>query len=285
VSAAPITVGAWLERAAGELRRAGIVDPRRDALLLLAAAAVLGKESLLAHPERELPHAAVAVADALAKRRAGREPLQYILGVQEFWGLPVRVGPGCLIPRPETEHLVETALHLLRDRFHPKVAEVGTGSGCVLLALATERPDARLTGIELEDAALHWSRLNLVGRTKVHLQQGDMGAAPPSHGYDLVLSNPPYVTDGEWGDLAPEVRDHEPASALRCGPEPLGPYRSLTSWAAAALKPGGFLACELGVAQARRAAALRRLHPGLAWHHGARDLAGRLRVAVWEKRD
>jgi release factor glutamine methyltransferase len=283
VSAEPVTAGAWLEHAASKLRRAGVADPRRDALLLLSVASVWTKEVLLAHPERGLPQAAVSVADALLKRRAGREPLQYILGVQEFWGLPVRVGPGCLIPRPETEHLVETALHLLRDRVHPKVAEVGTGSGCVLVALAEERPDARLTGIELEEAALRWSRLNLVGRAKVHLLQGDMGEAPHVRDLDLVLSNPPYVTDEEWRDLEPEVRDHEPAAALRCGPEPLGPYRSLASWASAALKPGGFLACELGVAQARRAAALRRLHPGLAWRQGVRDLAGRLRVAVWEK--
>jgi release factor glutamine methyltransferase len=283
VSADPVTAGAWLEHAASKLRSAGVVDARRDALMLLCTASLRSKETLLAHPERGLPQAAVSVADALLKRRAAREPLQYILGVQEFWGLPVRVGPGCLIPRPETEHLVETALLLLRDRFHPKVAEVGTGSGCVLLALAEERPDARLTGIELEEAALRWSRLNLVGRARVHLLRGDVGEPPPAGGFDLVLSNPPYVTDEEWRDLEPEVRDHEPASSLRCGEEPLGPYRALASWAAAALKPGGFLACELGVAQARRAAALRRLHPALAWHQGVRDLAGRLRVAVWEK--
>lgn len=283
MSVKPVTAGSWLERATSKLRRAGIADPRRDALMLLSAASVRSKETLLSHPESDLPQAAVSVADALLNRRAAREPLQYILGVQEFWGLPVRVGPGCLIPRPETEHLVETALLLLRDRFHPKVAEVGTGSGCVLLALAEERPDARLTGLELEDAALRWSRLNLVGRARVQLLSGDMGDVPPVRGLDLVLSNPPYVTDEEWGELAPEVRDHEPASALRCGDEPLGPYRALASWAAAALMPGGFLACELGVAQARRAAALRRLHPRLAWRQGVRDLAGRLRVGVWEK--
>jgi release factor glutamine methyltransferase len=284
VSTRPVTAGAWLEQATSKLRRAGIADARRDALMLLSAASVRSKETLLAHPESDLPQAAVSVADALLGRRAAREPLQYILGVQEFWGLPVRVGPGCLIPRPETEHLVETALLLLRDQLHPKVAEVGTGSGCVLLALAEERPDARLTGIELEEAAHRWSRLNLVGRAKIHLLRGDVGEPPPTGGFDLVLSNPPYVTDEEWGDLAPEVRDHEPASALRCGEEPLGPYRALADWAVAALKPGGFLACELGVAQARRAGALRRLHPELTWRQGVRDLAGRLRVAVWEKR-
>lgn len=283
MSAAPVTVGIWLEHATSKLRRSGISEPRRDALLLLAAASVRSKESLLAHPERGIPHASVAVADALLRRRTAREPLQYILGVQEFWGLPVRVGPGCLIPRPETEHLVETALHLLRDRHHPKIAEVGTGSGCVLLALSEERPDASLTGIELEPAALHWSRLNLVGRSKVHLVQGDAREAPHERGFDLVLSNPPYVTDEEWEEIAPEIRDHEPESALRCGEDPLGPYRALAAWAAAALKPGGFLACELGVAQARRAAALRHLHPPLEWRQGVRDLSRRLRVAVWQK--
>jgi release factor glutamine methyltransferase len=238
---------------------------------------------LLSHPELDLTSKVVADAGRLLARRAQREPLQYILGVQEFWGLPVRVGPGCLIPRPETEHLVETALSLLEGCKRPAVAEVGAGSGCVLMALSKERPDSRLVGVEREAAALAWSRLNLPARG-VLLVRADMSDGPPLRGLDLVVSNPPYITDAEWDTLQPEVRDYEPASALRCGADALGPYRALASLATSALKPGGCLACELGLAQVRRAAALHRLHPDLAWKAGIRDLAGRLRVAVWEKR-
>jgi release factor glutamine methyltransferase len=273
---------AWLDGAAQTLLEAGVEAPRRDALLLLARASGVGKARLLSNPELNISSKVASDAGRLLRRRTQREPLQYILGVQEFWGLPVRVGPGCLIPRPETEHLVETALRFLKGCERPGVAEVGTGSGCVLMALAKERPDARLVGMEREAAALAWSRLNLPAHG-VLLVRADMGDRPPLRGLDLVVSNPPYITDAEWEELEPEVRDHEPASALRCGADALGPYRALASLAASSLKPGGGLVCELGVAQARRAASLRHLYPALLWREGVRDLAGRLRVAVWEK--
>lgn len=278
-----MTLGEWLDRATHNLLRAGVEDARQNALLLLAHALTLDKEHILAHPEFPLPLPARAVADALVARRARREPLQYITGTQEFWGMPVRVGPGCLIPRPETEHLVETALRLLKGRERPAVAEVGTGSGCVLMALAKERPDARLVGMEREAGALAWSQLNLPERG-VLLVRADMEEPPPLRGLDLLVSNPPYITDAEWDGLQPEVRDYEPASALRCGADALGPYRALASWSAAALNPNGFLLCELGVAQARRASALRCLHLNLVWKEGVRDLAGHLRVAVWVRK-
>lgn len=278
-----MTCGEWLNRAVRGLRAAGAEDARRDALLLLAHASGLEKARLLAHPEWPMPSATASAADDLLARRARREPLQYITGTQEFWGLPVRVGTGCLIPRPETEHLVETALRLLKGREHPAVAEVGTGSGCVLMALAKERPDARLVGVEREAAALSWSRLNLPERG-VLLLRADLCDPPPLRGLDLLVSNPPYITDAEWAGLQPEVRDYEPISALRCGADALGPYRALAAWAAETLTPNGFLLAELGVAQARRAAALRRLHPELAWKEGVRDLAGSLRVAAWVRK-
>ncbi len=275
--------GAWLDRAAQALREAGVEAPRRDALLLLARASGVGKAHLLSHPELDICSKVASHAGRLLRRRAQREPLQYILGVQEFWGMPVRVGPGCLIPRPETEHLVETALRLLEGCERPAVAEFGSGSGCVLMALAKERPDSRLVGMEREASALAWSRINLPARG-VLLVRADMGDRPPLRGLDLIVSNPPYITDAEWDELQPEVRDHEPSAALRCGADILGPYRALATVAESSLKAGGWMACELGVAQARRAASLRHLHPALLWREGVRDLAGRLRVAVWEKR-
>lgn len=150
------------------------------------------------------------------------------------------------------------------------------------MALAVERPDALLVGVESEPQALAWSRMNLT-QERVLLVRGDLDQPAPLRGLDLLVSNPPYITDAEWDGLQPEVRDFEPSSALRCGTDALGPYRVLASLAASALRPEGFLLCELGVAQARRATALRRLHPDLVWKEGFRDLARRLRVAVWQR--
>ncbi len=274
---------AWMAHATEKLHAAGIAHAQRDSLLLAAHVTGLDKAHLLAHPEMPLPDPQRRRMARVLERRAGREPIQYILGVQEFWGLPVRVGPGCLIPRPETEHLVEAVLEAVAGIEHPAVAEIGAGSGCVLMALAKERPDARLTGVEMDPAAARWAGLNLSGFHGVRLVAGDVRSLAPMAGLDAVVSNPPYITDGEWEALEPEVRVFEPSGALRCGPDPLGPYRAVAEWSAASLRAGGVLACELGVAQARRAAALRRLHRNLKWQTGLRDLAGRLRVAVWRR--
>jgi release factor glutamine methyltransferase len=275
----------WLREAAAALREASVPYPERDALLLLSQVLQRDKGFLLAHPEATVPQAALLDANGLLARRLMREPVQYIRGVQEFWGIPVRVGPGCLIPRPETEHLMEQTLDLIKDLRSPIIAEVGAGSGCLLLALSKERPDARIAGIEREAEALGWARRNLGRISRVLLARGDLDGDPPLKALDVLVSNPPYVPDEEWDGLPPEVRLFEPPTALRCGSRPLAPYRALARWGSLALKPGGHLVCELGVAQAKRAAALRRLHPQMEWVRGVRDLAGRLRVAVWRRRD
>lgn len=265
------------------LRRAGVPHPSRDALLLLADAFGAEKGRVLAHPEWDLPEEAAHRLEAALARREAREPLQYIRGFQPFWTVRVQVGPGCLIPRPETEHLLEAALDHLRPLSSPRAAEAGTGSGALLLALASERPDGRFAGLEREEEALRWSRRNLAGLSNVLLVRGDFERAPLSEGLDLLASNPPYITDWEWASLPPEVRLYEPSSALRCGSDPLGPYRALARSAAESLRRGGVLVCEVGVEQARRAPSLRRIHPRLAWVEGRRDLSGRLRVAVWAR--
>ncbi|MGC8762754.1 MAG: N5-glutamine methyltransferase family protein [Acidobacteriota bacterium] len=265
------------------LRRAGVPNPSRDALLLLADAFGAEKAQVLAHPEWDLPEEGALRLEEALRRRVAREPLQYIRGFQPFWTFRVAVGPGCLIPRPETEHLLEAALDHLRPRRRPRAAEAGTGSGALLRALAQERPDGRFTGLEREGQALAWSRRNLEGLANVLLVQGDLERAPLAPGLHLLLANPPYVTDSEWDSLPPEVRLYEPSAALRCGPDPLAPYRALGRTAAETLVRGGILACEVGVAQARRAPALRRIHRKLEWLEGRRDLSGRLRVAVWAR--
>lgn len=280
----PLSVGEALSDAARRLGAEGIRDPRRDALLLLSDATGVDKARLLGHPERVLTPEEDGRFAAAVRRRMAREPLQYIRGVQEFWGLPVAVGPGCLIPRPETEHLVEQALACLAGAAAPAVAEVGAGSGCVLMALATERPDGRFWGLDRSSEALLWARRNTAHLSAVRLARADLDGPCPLRGLDLLASNPPYVTPAEWVAVAPEIRDHEPPGALLVeGADLLAPYRALARWAAACLKPGGWLVAELGAAQARRARALRSLHPELGWVRGGRDLAGHLRVAVWRR--
>lgn len=273
-----------LAEAAHRLAAEGIEDARHDAVLLLCDATGADKAKLLGHPERVLLPGEERSFTQSIQRRTRREPLQYIRGVQEFWGLPVAVGPGCLIPRPETEHLVEEAVRLVRDVSSPCIAEIGPGSGCVLMALAKELPTATIIGVDREEGALAWARRNLVHTPRVALGRGDFSEGCPLRNLHLLLSNPPYITQEEWPTLQAEVRDFEPAAALLVeGRDPLGPYRALARWAESALLPGGHLLCELGVAQARRARALRTLSPHLAWVEGVRDLAGRLRVAIWRR--
>lgn len=279
-----MNAGEWLKSAESRLEKAGLAFASRDALLLLSDALGRDKGYLLAHLDRVMQPQEVDASEALLARRLLSEPIQYIRGVQEFWGMPVKVGPGCLIPRPETEHLVEQALIALEGVSSPAVAEVGAGSGCVLMALWVERPDALLLGLEREPSALAWARRNLAAIPGVLLARADLQTSCPLRVLDLLLSNPPYVTDPEWESLPDEVRRFEPESALRSGPDPLGPYRALAAWAAQSLKPGGFLICELGQAQARRASALRSLHPDLQFTRSVRDLAGRVRVAVWQRK-
>jgi release factor glutamine methyltransferase len=275
------TAGHLWHEALDRLRKAGVPNPSRDALLLLADAFGAEKAQVLAHPEWEPTQDAALRLEEALRRREAREPLQYILGFQPFWTFQVAVGSGCLIPRPETEHLLEAALDHLRCVSRPRAAEAGTGSGALLRALAQERPDGRFAGLEREKEALSWSRRNLAGLPNVLLVRGDFEEAPLAGGLHLLVANPPYVTDGEWDSLPPEVRLHEPSAALRCGPDALAPYRTLARTAAETLVRGGVLACEVGVAQARRAPALRRIHRKLEWLEGRRDLSGRLRVAVW----
>lgn len=278
-----MTVGEWMAAAEARLRRASVPHPSRDALLLASHVLRRDKATVLAHPEATIPANAALNLDGLLGRREKREPLQYIRGVHEFWGLLVRVGPGCLIPRPETEHLVEATLSAVRHLKAPRILEVGTGSGCILMALGKERPDAVLVGVEKEPEALVWSYRNLGWMAAVQIMTGDLTSEPPVGGFDAIVSNPPYITDAEWKSLPPEVRRYEPGAALRCGRDALAPYRQLARWAELALHEGGNLLCELGTAQARRASALRGLSSSLEWVRGVRDLSGRLRVGVWRK--
>ena len=278
-----MTSGELVLRATEDLRTDGVPHPRRDALLLMAD--LLGEDlaRVMAHPEREVSGSGAGDYRSKIERRRSREPLQYIRGFHEFWGMRILVGPGVLIPRPETEHIVETALEFLHGVRNPRVAEAGVGSGCILKALAKEVKEGGFVGIDSQSSALGWARTNLAGDQRVLLLLASFEDPAPLSGINLVVSNPPYISDKEWPGLPPEVREHEPQSALRTGPEPLGPYRHLAAWAAGCLKPGGYLVAEIGAAQAVRHLALRSINPMLEWMGARKDLAGRLRVAVWKK--
>lgn len=236
---------------------------RRDAEMLLMHTALLNKAELLAHPARELTANQSAAFEAAVSRRLRLEPIQYITGQQEFYGLALAVTPDVLIPRPETEHLVEAMLDRLSKNRVLAIADIGTGSGAIAIALASQLFQAEVTAIDLSPAALAVAQANahthhLDGR--IHFLLSDLlEALPPSQrtGYfDAIASNPPYVPSGDSTLLHPQVREHEPASALYAGADGLDIYRRLIPQAEQALKPGGLLALEIGHGQREALAGL-----------------------------
>ena len=267
------------------LAAAGIAAPRAEAWLLLAAASGLPRGALMAGALERLTAAQEARLEVMARRRAAREPLAYILGEKEFWSLPFAVGPAVLIPRPESETVVEAALARVRDRGAAlRILDLGTGSGCLLLALLSELPQASGLGVDLSAAALEVAgrnaeRLALAGRAD--FVRGSWGAALAG-GFDLIVSNPPYVAAGEFAGLAPEVRAYEPALALAAGADGLAAYRALAPDCARLLAPGGSLCLEIGQGQGNRVAEILQQH-GLHVVERRADLAGIERCLVAQR--
>jgi release factor glutamine methyltransferase len=241
-----------LSRAREQLARAGVADDDLDAELLLRHVTGWDRAALLAQLDRDVATAEAEAFDAAVARRAAREPLQYVTGLQWFWKSEFVVSPAVLIPRPETEGLVELALQLLRDVRDPVVTDVGTGSGCIAVSLALERPDAAVHATDVSRAALDVAAQNArrLG-ARVHFHEADLlaGAASWAPACDLILSNPPYV-DRSDPRLMPEVRDHEPAVALFPPGDALFYFRRLARDAAPYLTPGGGIAFEVGAGQA-----------------------------------
>lgn len=251
-------VGEALGWASRTLRQAGCASPRMDAEVLLAHVTGLGREHLLAHPERPLaPQASVAFAELVALRER-RCPVAYLTGRREFMSLDMRVGPGVLVPRPETELLVEVARDLTRrlaGTGRRRIADVATGSGAVAVALAVALgPTVEVHATDISPAALAYAARNARAHEvsdRVELHQGDLlQALSPGLVLDGVVANLPYVADAEWQLLPPEVRDWEPPESLAGGPDGLELYRRLVSQLPGRLAPGGFLALEVGAGQA-----------------------------------
>lgn len=272
------------------LRAAGISPDEADLDARLLAEHVLGwsTERYLIDARSPATPQFVSEYDALVERRAKREPAAYIVGWQEFWGLPFEVGPGVLIPRPETELVVETALTLLNAAplaANPAIADVCTGSGCVAVAIARERPDVRVTATDISERALAIARRNAERHgvaARVTFVRADLlaGVAGP---FDLVSANPPYVPDADRPTLQPEVRDHEPPLALYAGADGLDVIRRLVVEATERLRDGGVLVFEFGFGQSDEIAKLISGTRGLRMVELRPDLQGIPRVAVARK--
>ena len=233
----------------------------RDTALLLRHVLGISHAEQLADPEREFTPEQQATFDALLLRRLANEPIQYITGEQEFYGLTLRVTPAVLIPRPETEHLVEAVLAELNLAQSLRILDVGTGSGAIAIALAFHLPNAQITAVDLSAAALEVAAANtarhaLAGRIR-YLKSDLLDAFPPDEApFAAIVSNPPYVPAADRASLHPQVRDHEPAAALFAGPDGLDIYRRLIPQARAALQPNGLLALEIGHGQSEAIASL-----------------------------
>ena len=277
------TVLALLKWTANYFAGKGIENGRLDAELLLAEILNLNRIGLYLNFDRPVQSDELAAFRALIERRARREPLAYILGRCEFWSLTFKVGPEVLIPRGDTETLVEAALKVLPQG--GMLLDVGVGSGAIALAIAHERPDLQVEGIDLSPAALAIAAENaqLLGlAARVTLRQGDLFALDGSSQYDVIVSNPPYIASGEQATLMPEVRDFEPPLALFAGADGLDCYRALIPAATAALKDSGALLVEVGVGQAAAIAELFAV-AGYVEIFTNRDLAGIERVVGGRK--
>jgi release factor glutamine methyltransferase len=226
----------------------------RDAELLLLHTLQIPRVTLIAHPDRELtPTQHIAYEKSIA-RRLQHEPVQYITGEQEFYGLPLKVTPAVLIPRPETEHLVEAVLKALPANYPLKIADIGTGSGAIAIALAVHLPQAAITALDIStdalDIALANAREHNVSN-RIRFLQSDLLSAVDHETttFDAIVSNPPYIPETDRATLHPQVRDHEPPTALFAGETGLDIYRRLIPQAHTALKPQGLLALEIGHGQ------------------------------------
>jgi release factor glutamine methyltransferase len=263
-----------LDSALIALTAAGCDTPRLDAELLLADAMGVDRAVIVSDPGRGLTPEQARRFQGYAMRRAQREPVAYILGTKGFRTIDLLVDGRVLIPRPETEHLVEAALGLPRGA---RVADVGTGSGAVALALKAERPDLDVVATDASPAALAVARANVQRLAlEVELLEGDL-LEPVEGPLDAVLSNPPYVADGERGTLAPDITRHEPAMALYAGADGLSLIRRLAPQAAVA--GAGLLALEVGFGQAGAVAEIVAA-AGFADTRAVADLAGIERVVV-----
>lgn len=238
---------------AGLLRAEGLESADLDARILICAALAIDHAALASQPDRVLSAADAHAVGALATRRLHREPVARIVGCKEFWGLALQLSSDTLVPRPETETIVEAALAVVQARSdHPlRIADLGTGSGAILLALLSELPHALGVGTDRSADAIAIARAN-ADRLRLSQRTAFVAcdfASALSGGFDLVVSNPPYISSRDIGGLQAEVRDHDPPLALDGGPDGLAAYRAIAADARRLLRADGALVVELGAGQ------------------------------------
>jgi release factor glutamine methyltransferase len=247
-----VSLQEWIQN--GEVRlRAGPHSERarRDAEVLVLHLIQRDRAFLIANPDAKLSAEGAVRYYALIERRLAGEPIQYITGETEFYGLPFRVNRSVLIPRPETEHLVEKVLLLASNFESPRIVDVGTGSGAIAIALAHRLPAAQISAVDVSAAALTVAHENAVRNglgDRIRSFEGNLLVPVAGEKFEIVVSNPPYVAEGDRDSLSVEVRDFEPALALFAG-SGLDIFRRLIPSAHAALVPGGYLALEIGCGQ------------------------------------
>lgn len=288
MTAEPITAFARLVGMQAAFAETGNPCARLDAEILLAHA--LGWHHLRVYSDREFklsPESIAALAGMQARRLAG-EPVAYITGMQEFWGLEFKVSPDTLIPRADTETLVEVALANLAGVAAPNVLDLGTGTGCILLSVLSEMAGAHGWGVDKNEGAVALARANaerlgLASRARFAVSDWFSAVDRPEQGFDAILSNPPYIPVADIAGLMPDVRDFEPMSALEGGADGLDPYRLICAQAGDFLAPGGLLAVEVGIRQADDVAAL-FFDAGFVSVNTHHDLAGIARVVSGKKR-
>lgn len=283
-----MTIHARVVAARQRLRDAGISTDEADLDARLLAEHLLGwtTERYFVDGNQEEPAGFAVRFDALVARRAAREPYAYIVGHEEFWGLDFEVTPAVLIPRPETEIVVSVALELFAARdARVAVCDVGTGSGCIAVSIAHERPNATVTAIDISPSALGVARRNAARHlvaTRVHLRGGHL-FDEVTETFDLIVSNPPYVAEKDRPTIQAEVGRYEPSEALFAGVDGLDTIRQLVEVAPAHLKPDGHLVFEFGFGQADDITDLISHAPGLTMVALRRDLQDIPRVAIAQK--
>ncbi len=266
-----------------QLEEAAVGSPRLNAEMLLMFVLGVGRAYLYGHPERELTaQEEASYAEAIAERARG-VPAQYIIGHQEFWGLDFVVTPAVLIPRPETEHLVEAALELAQGIERPRIVDVGTGSGCIALALASELKRAEIDAVDISADALEIAKANaarLQLADNVRFRTGNLLEGFGADEFDLVVSNPPYVGECEADKVQAEVRKFEPHVAVFGGPQGTEIVTQLLEQSHRVLKPGGHVLVEIGFSQSEKVRHLAREFEDV---HFVEDLQGIPRVLVGKK--
>lgn len=265
----------------------GIPSPRLDAELLLACALNADRLFLYLNLAKPISPSERQAFRALVQRRAQREPVAYITGRREFWSLNLDTQRGVLIPRPETETLVEYALKVLTGAVTPLVLDMGSGTGAIALALARERPDATIVAVDINPRAAQLTRDNarkLDCSDTVHCVVGDLfPCLRDREAFDVICSNPPYIPTAVVGTLAPEIAGYEPNQALDGGPDGLDYIRLLARGTGSRIKPGGRLIVEIGDEQGHEARAILQGDGGLSDVHVLEDLAGKPRVVTGTK--